>query len=456
MKCIMTAPAENIFMQEKEIKKGNMPSSSECGIVNVFDDIVRQEILGFGGAFTESAAYNYSLMDDKTKEKFIRAYFDKESGIGYNFGRTHINSCDFSLGIYNYVKNGDMTLDSFDISRDKQYIIPFIKDALKYTGDELVLFASPWSPPEYMKDNNSMIKGGKLLDEYKELWALYYAKYIKAYRNEGINISAISVQNEPIAIQTWESCYYSPDDEREFIENYLIPVLDRENLSDIKIIIWDHNKERVYDRAKKILSSPNVNKRVWAVGEHWYSGDHYEGLKYVYEELHKPTILSEFCLPIAKNNGDGISAAEAYAREICENLNNHCIAVCDWNLTLNSYGGPYHNRVANRDDADLTIEDKTQGCYAPIIYYEETNEIKLTPTYYYIGHFSKYIERGAKLIGCSKYTDKLHTCAFLNPNGERVLVAMNKAETKTPVVIRNNDVCTLIEMLPHSIMTVIF
>ena len=183
----------------------------------------------------------------------MESYFDPANGIGYNFGRTHINSCDFSIDLYTYVEDGDTTLESFSIDRDRKYVIPFIKDAQKYTGEGLFLFASPWSPPAYMKDNEHPFEGGSLKEEFKPVWARYYAKFIKEYQKEGIEISAITVQNEPIAKQSWESCYYSPEDERNFIEKYLAPALDDEGLSDIKIIIWDHNKERVYDRAKKDL-----------------------------------------------------------------------------------------------------------------------------------------------------------------------------------------------------------
>ncbi|MBO5869393.1 MAG: glucosylceramidase, partial [Clostridia bacterium] len=247
MKVIKSVPNENIYFEESIIKDGNIDSITEPAIINIFDEVEYQTVLGFGGAFTESAAYNYAQFTDEQKRDFLKKTFSREYGIGYNFGRTHINSCDFSLDIYTYVENGDYDLSTFNIDRDRKYIIPFIKDALLYCTDELVLFASPWSPPAYMKDNESAIRGGSLKEKYKKVWARYYAKYIKAMAEEGIKISAITVQNEPNAKQSWESCSYSPEDERDFIELYLAPVLDEEGLGDIKIMVWDHNKERVYD-----------------------------------------------------------------------------------------------------------------------------------------------------------------------------------------------------------------
>lgn len=454
-KVIKTIPKENVFFKEESVEVGNFPESTECAVVNLFDEVKYQEVLGFGAAITESAAYNYSLMDSKTKDEFLKMYFSKD-GIGYNFGRTHINSCDFSLDTYCYVQDGDKTLETFNIERDKKYIIPFIKDMKKYCDDELVLFASPWSPPAYMKDNNSAVKtdkNGRLLEEYKESWAHYYAKYVKAYRTEGIEISAITIQNEPIAGTPWETCYYSPEDERDFIEKYLIKALDEEGLSDLKIIIWDHNKERVYDRAKKVLSSAAVNERVWAVGHHWYSGDHYDGLRLVDEVLKKPLICTEFCGTISD---DIYEVAERYGKEICENFNNFDIASCDWNILLSQNGGPYHDRSEKTKSIPGVVHDDIEGgCYAPILYDDAKKKMIVTPIYYYIGHFSKFVRRGAKRLAVTKYTDKLHVTAFENPDKSKVMIIVNEGDIELPAVIRHEDVCTNIQLAAHSVATIL-
>ena len=453
MKLIKSIPNENVYLKEMTITAGDTNPGTEMRIVNVFDEFEYQDVVGFGGAFTESAAYNYSLLTDEQKKDFMEKYFSRDKGIGYNFGRTHINSCDFSLDIYTYVEDGDKELKTFNIERDKKYVIPFIKDALKYCSDELVLFASPWSPPAYMKDTENAVCGGSLKEEYKKVWALYYAKYIKAMAAEGITISAITIQNEPKAAQPWESCYYSADDEREFIENYLADTLDSEGLSDIKIIIWDHNKERVYDRAKKIFTSEKVLKRVWAVGHHWYSGDHFDGIRLVYERYGKVIVSTENCGSISESH---LSLAERYGKELCGNFGNGAGAYCDWNLLLSEQGGPFHNRSEKTvASAGMIFEDKSKGCHAPILYDNETKQLVYTPIYYYIGHFSKYVERGAKRIATTKYCEQIHTCAFKNPDGKIVLVMMNVSNNDMPAVVRYNDVCTTVNLEPHSIATVI-
>ena len=449
---ITTDISKNLFFYKEVLPIGNASKEAEVAVVNIFDKIEYQEILGFGGAFTESSAYNYSLLTDENKKRFMEMYFDREKGIGYNFGRTHINSCDFSLDIYSYVKKGDKILETFDISRDKKYIIPFIKDTLHYCNDELVLFSSPWSPPEYMKDNQSVIGGGKLLEDYKKVWALYYAKYIKAFADNGIKISALSVQNEPMAKQTWESCNYSAQEEKEFLEKYLIPTLNKENLSDVKIILWDHNKERIYDRTEEILKdNKELSDRIWAVGHHWYTGDHFDGLRLVHEQFGKPLICTEFCCSLAD---DLIQSAERYAKEICGNFNNFEIASCDWNLLLNDKGGPFHNRSKTTVAVPgVVFDDVSGGCLAPVLRNSETNELIFTPIYYYIGHFSKYLKRGAKRIAITRYTDALDVCAFRNPNGEIVCVILNSSNLNLPVNIRIKDTVTEIQINAHTIKT---
>lgn len=453
MKIIRTVPKKNIYFEEAALANGNVPSDNEGSIINIFDEIEYQKIIGFGGAFTESDAYNYARLSDAQKKDFLEKYFSREKGIGYNFGRMHINSCDFSLDIYSYVEEGDRELKTFSLERDRKYIIPFLKDALAYCDQEIILFASPWSPPAYMKDNESAVGGGCVKEEYKTMWARYYAKYIKAMAAEGITISAVTVQNEPKAVQTWESCTYTPEQEREFIEKYLTPVLEEEGLSHIRLIIWDHNKERVYDRSKKIFASQPIRDRVWAVGHHWYTGDHFEGLRLVHEQFGKVLISTESCCPISTPD---LTAAESYGTELCGNLNNFTAGFCDWNLLLSQNGGPFHNRSGETTAVTGKVfEDKSQGCYAPVLWDTEKRQLVYTPAYYYIGHFSKFVQRGAVRIATTRYTQQLQVCGFKNPDGSLVLVLLNTTDTALPAVIRHNDICTGTELAPHSIVTVI-
>ena len=135
---------------------------------------------------TDASAETFAKLPTDKQQEFLKAYFDKENGIGYTLARTNIHSCDFSSDTYTYVTDGDKELKSFNIDHDKKYRIPFIKEAMNAAGGKLTLFASPWSPPAWMKDNNDILHGGKLKPDFYQSWANYYTKFIKTYEKEGI------------------------------------------------------------------------------------------------------------------------------------------------------------------------------------------------------------------------------------------------------------------------------
>src|SRR6266436_1126637 len=182
-----------------------------------------QTFLGMGGAITDAAVETFPKIPKDKQQEVLTAYFDTKNGIGYTFARTNIHSCDFSSGSYTYIAEGDKELKTFSIDHDKQFRIPFIKQAMTAAGGKLNIFGSPWSPPAFMKDNNDILHGGSLKPEFYPAWARYYTKFIKAYETEGIPIWGISIQNEPMATQRWESCIYSAEQERDFLKNHLGP-----------------------------------------------------------------------------------------------------------------------------------------------------------------------------------------------------------------------------------------
>ncbi len=416
-------------------------TKTEGQILNLFPEVEFQSVLGFGGAFTEAAAYCYSILNPEEKERLLKAYFSDE-GLGYNLCRTHINSCDFALDRYVYVEDNDTVLKSFCIDRDKKYIIPFIKDALKFTGTSLMLFASPWSAPAWMKTNDSVVKGGKIKEECLSVWAEYYCKYIKAFAEEGIEISAITVQNEPIAIQTWESCQFSAVDEGVFVRDYLAPALKKNGLNDVKIIIWDHNKERVYDRARDTFSLKGVRELVWGIGFHWYSGHHFAGVGIAHKMFpEKVLIESEYCKVLGGNyeNFGFDSDPLAYGKEMLGNFNNGMNGTVDWNMLLDFDGGPYH--------------DRTHGCKAPVMVNADKGEFVFSEIYYNIYHFAHFVKRGAVRIGTSSYEDNLHITAFKNLDGSVIAVVLNVGSQDKTALIRMNDKTAKTEIKAGSINT---
>ena len=247
-----------------------------------------QTIIGIGGALTDASAETFAKLPKEKQQEILQKYFDPEKGIGYTLGRTNIHSCDFSSSSYTYANENDAALTSFSVAHDKEFRIPFIRQAIAAAGGQFTLFASPWSPPAWMKDNNDILHGGKLKPAYYQSWANYFVKFINAYQAEGIPIWGISVQNEPMAKQTWESCIYTAEEERDFIKNFLGPALQKAGLSEKKLIAWDHNRDLIYQRASTILNDPDAAKYVWGIGFHWYEdwtggGKLFDNVRRVYE-----------------------------------------------------------------------------------------------------------------------------------------------------------------------------
>ncbi|MBE5950985.1 MAG: glucosylceramidase [Lachnospiraceae bacterium] len=415
-------------------------------VINRYKECTYQKVNGFGGAFTESSGYNLTRLPEAVQEEVLDAYFS-EDGLRYNLCRTHINSCDFALDNYAYVEDEtDTEFKTFDISRDHRYIIPMILRAKEKAGEDLVLLASPWSPPPFMKTNGEMNHGGKLKEEYYGAWARYIARYIKEYAAIGIRVSMVSVQNEPMAVQTWDSCIYETEDEMRFVCDYLGPVLEEEGLGDVKILVWDHNKDILFERADGILKDEKAAKYTAGVAFHWYSGDHFEAISMVREKYpDKELYFTEGCVEYSRfADSNEVYKAEMYAHDILGNLLAGANGYMDWNLLLDELGGPNH--VKN-------------FCAAPVMCDTKTGTMEKRLSYYYIGHFSRYIRRGAVRVATTRFTDKVEAVAFQNPDGSLVTVLLNRTEEDIwmstrivgeeekghSFVLKAHSICTVLE-----------
>lgn len=423
------------LLKEKELNGfEDSFENMENNVIIIYPEIQYQEIIGFGGALTESSGYVFSRFSDEVKNRFIKDYFS-EGGICYNFCRLPIQSCDFSLSTYAY--SNEEYLKDFSIERDKKYIIPLI-NAAQNENNNIKFISSPWSPSEFMKTNNNMCHGGKLKEEYKKLWAEYICKYIKKYSEENIKINYLTAQNEPDAKQIWESCLYSADEEADYVLNYLIPEL-RKNKIDTKVLIWDHNKERVYLRAKEIFSKDRENS-IAGIAYHYYTGDHFENLEIVREKYpEKLLIHTEGCTGISINRrARQIPNAEIYAHDIIGDLNTGENAYIDWNILLDFFGGPNH--VHNY-------------CNSPVMANFSGKDYKKNATFYYIGHFSKFIKPMAKRLGFSKFTSNLELCAFRNFDNSIVIVILNRTDKceRFNIVVKDKYYSDTIDK--HSIIT---
>ena len=314
-------------------------------------------------------------------------YFSKD-GLCYNMARLPIGSCDFSLKHYTYDNvTGDKDLIHFSIDHDKEQIIPFINQSLNtiknWSNDSLLIVASPWSPPGWMKRLNSPYCPLSCLDcqlkeEYKQTWADYFVKFITAYTDNGISIWGITVQNEPGACpMEYEGMHFTPETERDYIKAYLGPTLKKAH-PDVNILIYDHNKNHIIDWVKTIYSDEEASSYVWGTAVHWYSGDDFDNLheaNFLYPN--KPILATEATVAreIHPENPKW-SHGEHYAHDIIGDMNNWVVGFIDWNLLLDRYGAPNHagpgecqEIIKCGSDAMILVDIKTQEIYPQAFYY---------------------------------------------------------------------------------------
>lgn len=409
---------------------------TENKVINLFPEITYQTFEGFGGAITDAAGYVYAQMNPSQKKALMDAYFLPDR-MNYQFIRIPIDSCDFSLEQYEASTQPDFSNFSFD--RVEKYILPMLDDAEKAAGRKLTLLLSPWSPPAYMKTNGSRTHGGKLKPAYYGIWAEYLCRYIQEYRNRGYHVAALTLQNEPKAAQTWDSCIFTPEEQKDFLKNHIGPALKQHGLTDIQIYLWDHNKERVYEWMRDTIDE-ETDEIVTGAAVHWYSGDHFEVLDLCKEKYpNKKLIVSESCIEYYKfDPSDAAGAALWLSHEMLNDLNHGISAFIDWNLVLDEHGGP--NYVGNYVMAPYLyhIQERTLCPHLLAAYYE---------------HFARAIVPGSVRIATSRYENMVEVTAWKHPDGTLGIVILNQSEEVKPVCIRLNNQEVGVTLFPRSIST---
>lgn len=445
VKIFMTAPGDSVKLKlvAQPTFTDNPQPDEHHATIFIDPSVSFQKIVGIGGAITDAAAETFYKLPKEKQDELINAYFTDEKGINYSLCRTHINSCDFSSESYAYSDENDKDLNKFSIEHDMKYRIPLIKAALAASNNQMRMFASPWSPPAWMKDNNNMLKGGKLLSQYMQTWADYFVKFIDEYKKQGIDFWGVTVQNEPMAVQTWESCIYTAEDERDFVKKYLGPTINKSKYKDTKIIIWDHNRGLMQQRAKIVYDDPEASKYVWGMGFHWYTGDHFDNVRQVADAYpDKKLLFTEGC--VYPFNLDSINEwhwGETYGKSLIMDLNNGASGWVDWNIILDETGGPNH--VNNY-------------CFAPVIANTKTGEVHYMNSFYFLGHFSKFIRPGAKRIACTSNDDALIATSFKNEDKSVVTVVQNLSSVSEKTDIWVNGKSVPVEIPAHSIISVVF
>lgn len=451
-------------------KRSGFAANKKSSVIQLLPDQKFQTILGFGGSFTEASAYLMNKISKKNRDLILNAYFG-EDGARYSLTRTHINSCDFSLSQYSYAPIADdMTLRHFSVEPDKEDIIPMIKDAMKVSKEGFKIISSPWTAPPWMKDNKNW-RGGKLLPKYYETWALYFAKYIEAYKAEGIDVWGVTVENEPLGCgNNWESMHYTPREMTDFVKNHLGKTLKSEG-RDVQILGYDQNRGDELEKWADVMFENEASSRYFdGTAIHWYAST-YDIFGKSLQHTHKAApgkyiIQTEACvdaeIPKWKDDKwywskeatdwgwDWASEKDKYlhpkyvpvfryANDIIGCLNNWVNGWIDWNMVLDKQGGP--NWFKN-------------WCVAPVIVDPENDEVYFTPLYNVMTHFSKYIRPGAVRIGFKNTDKQLMVTAAQNPDKSIAVVILNQTDALKSLTIKLRNKETKIDINGEALQTV--
>lgn len=447
------------------------PETDSAAVIKIKPEKKFQTITGFGGSFTESSAYLLNKLSKKNRDTILQAYFS-EDGARYSLTRTHIASCDFSLNNYTYAPvPNDMELKNFNIDEDRDDLIPMINEAQSISKDGFKIIASPWTSPPWMKDNKAYV-GGKLLPKYYDAFALYFSKYLDAYKKEGIDIWGLTPVNEPHGNgNNWESMHFTPQEETDFVQNHLGPKLEADGFGDVNILGYDQNRDGLNEWVDEMFKDEASSKYFAGTAIHWYESTYEvfpEALQYAHNKApNKYLIETEGCIdsevPAWKDDSwywkkeatdwgydwredekkylhPKYTPVNRYARDIIGCLNNWVDGWVDWNMVLDRQGGP--NWFEN-------------WCAAPVIVDPEADEVYFTPLYYTMAHFSKYIRPEAKVIGVENSDKSLQVAAAENPDGSITVVVFNEGKTSKTFTLTHKEQAITVNISEQAIQTIL-
>ncbi|MEI7576726.1 MAG: glycoside hydrolase family 30 protein [Armatimonadota bacterium] len=432
-----TYDLQNKLRLAKMVRIGGESTARES--IEVDPTKTYQTILGFGGTFSENAAYNFKRISPAMQDKVMKMYLDPKEGANWSLLRINLNSCDASSKVYTFDDAaGDIDLKHFSIQPDiDNNMIPSLRRVMQLRPDAKIM-ASPWSAPAWMKDSK-INNHGKLLPEYQPVWADYMVRFVSEYKKNGVPIWCVTPQNEPEASwQKWDAMGWSNKDLGDFVHNHLAPKL-RAAHPEVEIIGWDHNKNNLERWAKDTLTSPERKKDYQGIAYHWYEG----GEGRFYEPLDKFAKMYPDIPYIANEQGLfgtfmlDAHAAELYATDILENMNHGAMGWIVWGFFFDHLGGPNHAKNPS---------------HTPIMVMSDYKSLIVNPTYYYIAQVSKFVNRGAKRVACSAPTGLL-TSAFVNPDGGTVVVVLNKGDNEAKVRLSVGQAGGELVVPPHSLST---
>lgn len=382
--------------------------------IKVLPANTRQSILGFGAALTGSACAVLHRMPLTQRTRLMRELFSPIE-MNLNVTRTSIGSSDYSPSLYSYCDSSvpDPELGKFSIAPDRADVLPTLKEALAINRG-LYVFSSPWSPPGWMKPNGTML-GGAMDNRYLPAYAQYFVKFIKAYAAEGISIRAVTVQNEVQADQggLMPACTWTTDLENEFVRDHLGPALADAHLNNVGIWMMDHNYD-MEERAIKSLSDPGVRQFCNAIAWHGYGGDASAVSRVVAATQNSEHHFTEFNTFL--DAPQYMTDWTYWGTQIGEAMRNHVKDYVMWNVALDEHGKP-------------NIGPFT--CGGVVTVNSQTHEVSRSGGYWGLGHYSRYVRRGAVCVESTGNVEKLTHVAFRNPDGAHVMVLSNAGAARS-------------------------
>ncbi len=408
----LSTDAENLLVEQQPlpVKK----PGKKCSYKIVIDSENKfQQMTGFGASFTDSSAYllQKCLTDAERAVVFQKLF--TPVGINLSFIRDPMGSCDYNLNIWTYCDTGELCppdplLKNFSIQYDQKYILPCLKKALEL-NPKIFFMATPWTAPAWMKSSGSAI-GGQLLPECYQAYALYFVKFIQAYAKEGIEVQAITLQNEPLFTPLhYPGMFLGAEAARDFVKTALGPLFARYNIA-TKIFIYDHNWDRP-DYPLTVLEDDDARKYISGVAWHVYGGSP-DAMTLVHDKY--PEIETHFT---EASGGEWIPEfREAWLDQTAQIIRvprNWSKTFSWWNIALDEQHGP-------------SLLGDWSTCRGLLCIDRKTGAVKYELDYYTLGHLSKFVQPGAYRIASNQWFDELENVAFLNPDGSKVLLVSNR------------------------------
>ena len=434
---------------------GSGDSASTNNLIVVDENNTYQTVDGFGASITEASAHLYQTnLDDSAKAAAMQALFDKESGIGLSMLRQTIGASDHCVAPYNFAPDEqDDSLPNWDFSHELIEIMPTVQDALAVETGRITVMASCWSPPGWMKENGSVLgmyqnqKGTLRADKY-QAYANYITKFIQEYASRGIDIYAVTPNNEPDhASYDWPALPMSHTEAQNLVANYLPPTFDRNGL-DTKIICWDHSytttnyKDGSYplEYYQDASALAATDGSAW----HWYEGD-----EEVMSVVHKEYPTKDIWFTEGSGGEWGFpkwnTAFLNQASSVVNITRNWSKSIIYWNLALDQNGGPdyYYDVNQHQDSTNRGL----------ITINTDTNSWDYNVDYYTLGHISKFVDPGAQRIDSKSLDNNIETVAFKNPDGSKVLVLANLVNEAQEVKVQWGEQSFRYTLLPESMAT---